>query len=385
MLAQNQSALFLCDRSFGNFPLFIQIAVMIIMLSVFLFLTGISYLFLNRILSKHVELRLENIRDLIAGQLMVDLLNDKVLSTQELNNWASKIRSITPQRRGYNQILIDQIIFYHHNFTGHTSIMLKRLFNKLKLADFVERKLKKNNWVLKAKGLREIQEMIPLAKKDLLKTLINHKNDDLRIEAQATYIRLNQTNPFDFFEHMDEELSIWHQILLFETVTNTPNLVIPKFSQFLGVKNPSLVSFYLKLIAHYQQLDAVGGLINLLNHPSAQLRTEVVNVLGKLDAESAEAALIAKFPLEELNVQLSILETIGKIKSGKQLNFLKTQFLSANNYDMIKATAAALASYPYFNKLELFAELMLQTHPYVRQKQLIINHSANVLAQTDVK
>ncbi|TCC88506.1 hypothetical protein EZ428_17845 [Pedobacter frigiditerrae] len=242
---------------------------MIILLSVFLFLTGISYLFLNRTISKHVELRLKSIRDLVAGQLMVDLLNDKELSTHELNSWASKIISLSRKKRGYNQILIDQIIFYHHNFTGHTTIMLKSLFNKLKLAAYAERKLKKNNWVLKAKGLREIQEMTPITKEDMLKPLINHKNDDLRIEAQATYIRLNQTNPFDFFEHINEELSVWHQILLFETVTNTPNLAIPRFSQFLGVKNPSLVSFYLKLIAHYHQLDAVMALINLLNLSSA--------------------------------------------------------------------------------------------------------------------
>ncbi|RYD80510.1 MAG: DUF4407 domain-containing protein, partial [Sphingobacteriales bacterium] len=111
--------------------------------------------------------------------------------------------------------IIDQIIFYHRNFTDSTEKILGQLFAKLNLIQSAIQKIKTGAWQIKAKGLKEMQEMTPKAEMhDLIDPLLNDENDDLRIEAQSAYLRLNKDHPFDFLTHAQKPLLNWHQILL---------------------------------------------------------------------------------------------------------------------------------------------------------------------------
>ncbi|TKC12751.1 HEAT repeat domain-containing protein [Pedobacter polaris] len=380
MNKQNYSSVKSFYEWFNQYPLFIEIAIVIILLSVVLFIIGNVSLLFKRIFDAYHDVRIKKAKELVTAELTADLMMDDSLTDHDFDKYAIRIRELMLKNRLFKQVLIDQVIFYHRNFTDSTSRILQKLFNQLNLADSALKKLKRGAWELRAKGLKEIQEMMTGESNyvQLLNPLLNDKNNDLRIEAQAAYIRLHKENPFKFLAHTTEELLEWHQILLCEIITNTPNLEVPEFRIYLRSKNESVCSFCIKLIEYYQQLDAIPDLINLLDHPSQKIRAAAVSLLGKLDAEQAERLMIAKFPMEDLKIQLKILESVGEIGSGENLTFLQTQFLESEEFTLVKTAGCALVNYPFFDKEELIQEVnQLDDSPLARET--ILNHCTNVL------
>ncbi len=365
---------------FLNYPLFIQIALVVIVLSVGLFLLANISLASLRIISSYRQFRIQRASTLIRAELTDNLMIKDEVSELDFSRLVKRIKKIVKDKL-VKQVVIDQIIFYRRNFTDNTERLLTRLFFKLNLAENSIHKVKKGSWERKAKGLKELQEMTPgPALSHLVDPLLNDKNPDLRIEAQAAYIRINKDNPFGFLLDATEELLEWHQILLYELITNTPDLAKPVLNAHLKSSNPSVVSFSIKLVIYYQLLDAVPVLISLLDHSIPSIREEVVVSLGNLYVEEAESRLIEKFSKEDSKVQSKILTAIGEIASGKQLDFLIEQFLKANEFLLIKAACGALAAYPGFKKNELLND----TREISPLHEMIMNHCTSVLNTNDV-
>ena len=361
---------------FQNYPAFIEIALITIILSVILLLLTNALLSLERLKDAYRKKRIKRARALVMVELTSDVMMEDEVVEKDFNSLVHQLNTLAVKDKIFNQVVIDEIIYYHRNFTDSTQRLLGKLFSKLNLLENSLNKIKNGTWELKAKGLREIQEM-PASEEvhALVNPLLNSKNHDLRIEAQAAYIRLNKDKPFGFLEHATEELLEWHQIILYELVSNTPELVVLDLKRLLLSKNTSVVSFSIKLIEYYQQLTAIPGLIRLMDHDDIQIREDAVSALGKLDAEEGESKMIEKFPKENLKVQLRILKSVGEIGSGRHLDFLKNQFLKSEEFPIIKTAGCALATYPEFDK-----ESMLSgAHEVSPVRKTIINHCTNVL------
>ncbi|MBG6234257.1 hypothetical protein IWX76_000812 [Pedobacter sp. CAN_A7] len=321
------------------------------------------------------ESRVNRATTLVSDALIDNLMLDEKAAEKDFLPYVDRINSLAIKSSLFNQVVIDQIIYYHRNFTDSTERILKRLFSNLQLSERVILKLKSGSWELQAKGLREMREMKPDYPVDqYIDPILNDQNDDLRIEAQSTYLKLHKNNPFGFLAMATEELLPWHQILLYEIIINTPDLAIPELSTFLKSKNTSVISFSIKLADYYQQLETIPDLIALLDHPDQQIRVDTINVLGKFNAEEAEPYMLKNYPEEELHVQLQVLQSIGLIRSGNQLGFLIEQFVNATEFSIVKTAGCALVVYPEFNTDSLINDPLLS-----EEKQIIISHCANTL------
>ncbi len=363
-------------QSLLGYPLFIQIALVMIVISITLFFFANALLAFERMSSAYRERRINTASKMVNAELTENLMMQDQLSEPALKTLTNNINTMVFSNKLVKQVVIDQIIFYHKNFTDNTERLLNVLFNKLNLIESAIKKVKKGSWELKAKGLKEIQEMetnSPMS--DLIDPLLNDKNHDLRIEAQAAYLRLNKEDPFAFLNFATEELLEWHQIILYEIITNTPELPRPNIIPLLHSTNESVVSFSIKLVVYYQMLDVMPVLIQLMDHPAEKIRKEAITALGNLNVEEAEAKMIAKYPNEDLKVQIRLLTAIGTIGSGKSYHFLKEQFLSSEDFFIIKAAGCALAIYPSFDKEKLLAEV-IGLSPLHHQ---IIEHCTNTL------
>jgi len=361
---------------FQGYPVFIQIALVMIVISVALFLLGNASLAIDRMRASYRKSRESTATAIITAELVGGLMSEEDQSDNEFDKFVNRIKTLTAKSSFFKQVVIDQIIYYHRNFTDSTEHVLDKLFSKLELADSAVRKLKSKSWVRKAKGMREMQEMKPEnSVGKWIDPLLNDPNDDLRIEAQATFLSLNSDDPFAFLSSATEELLPWHQIILFEIVVNTPDLPIPDLRDLLQSKNDSVVSFCIKLAAYYQQLEVIPELISLLDHEDQNMRIDALDVLGKLNAEEAEPVMIRKFPLEDLKVQIKALESVGEIKSGRQLEFLKEQFLDSSDFALIKTAACAIVTYPGFDKDGFLSE----PAQISARRATIMNHCANNL------
>lgn len=360
---------------FQDYPLFIRFALGTITVSVILLMLTNAGLAFQRIADTYRKKHVAKARQLVMAELTSDAMMEEKVSEQDFNALVFQLNILALKNRIFKQVVIDEIIYYHRNFTDNTQAVLKMLFSKLNLLESSVAKVQKGAWELKAKGLREIQEMPALDGMQLVSPLLNHKNHDLRIEAQAAYIRLNKDKPFEFLAETTEELLEWHQIILYELVSNTPELTIPDLKPLLLSKNISVVAFTIKLIEYHQQLSAIPGLIKLLDHEDTHLRALAVSALGRLDAEEGESKMVGKFHGEELKVQLRILKSVGEIGSGRHLDFLKEQFLQSEDFPVIKTAGCALAIYPDFDK----ATILDGANDVSQVRKTIINHCTNTL------
>lgn len=259
-----------------------------------------------------------------------DMLTSLIIHGEEekgekyvVSNYISRFNKLPIQRKRVRNILVDEIKVYHSNFTGFTSDVLRELFLRLNLKKYSLKKMESKYWEVQVEGVRETSQFWLLEYESEISKLTDHEHEIVRMEAQAAYVKINRETPFKFLDTLRGRLLPWHQLILFEIVTKAQNVKIPLFGKWLNSYNDSIVIFSLKLISHYQQLDAIDKIIALLKHPSEEIRILAVNVIGKLEAEFIENVIYEVFFVDSHKVKLEVLKSIGKISSGKYLNFLK--------------------------------------------------------------
>ncbi|WP_423148183.1 HEAT repeat domain-containing protein [Rubrolithibacter danxiaensis] len=237
---------------------------------------------------------------------------------------------IPVRNAGVRKILKKELLTYHANFTGTTQHVLRELYIRLKLDKYARKELKSRFWEKQIEAIRELTQM---SVNEEAENILQYANDEiaqLRMEAQAAYVKLSRQDQFRFLEEAKERILDWHQLVLFDVITRTKNIKIPSFVKYLHSKNDSVVLLCLKLINHYQQLEAIPQLIDLLKHKNLAVRSLIIEVLAKMEAEMAEEDLFTIYPQQPLGIQLHILHAFGKIGSGNYLRFLVQESDSEN-------------------------------------------------------
>jgi HEAT repeat protein len=173
-----------------------------------------------------------------------------------------------------------------------------------------------------------------------------------------------------------EPLLMWDQVELFKIISTTEHIAIPNFAQWITYSsNKSIVSFCLKLVVHYNQISAVPAVVRLLDTKDHYLRADAINCIGKLKIEDVEDKLLHMYNSQPLNCRLEILKAIGRINSGRNVDFLRQEFLHATDFDVRKHAAKSLIKNQWAAK-GLIQELI---DTATAENKLILKHSMNPL------
>ncbi len=225
-------------------------------------------------------------------------------------------------------MLTVEILNYHSNFTGKTADVLKGLYLSLKLDKQAKKDLKSNHWEKKIKAIREITQLNLRSEAETILKFTDEDNAQLRMEAQAAFVKLSDDNPFRFLDRARERILDWHQLVLFEVITKTKNIQIPSFAKWLSSKNDTVVMLCLKLVNHYQQWEAIPDMVLLFKHANLKIRAKAIENIGKMEAEMVEESLFEMYYNQPLEIKLKVIEAIGRIASGTYLDFLKSRAYS---------------------------------------------------------
>ena len=364
---------------FLGLPVIIQIAV------VFIFISSASILFIQvriwftrykgYLLQKRLSVLVPLIDNLISEHIILrnDVIhNNTSVDSIELNTDAFRLSVFRKAKN--KQVLIDRLISYRKGFSGSTGALLRKVYLELDLDKVSFKKMKRSQWNMKVRGIRELTDMdISISDVNIL-PLTNSKRNELRSEARNAYIKLSKNEPFKFFDVSTEPLLKWDQIELFKTITTTENIALPNFARWVTYSsNKSVVSFCLKLIVHYNQIDAGPAVVKLLDNKDHVLRAEAINCLGKLKYEEVEQQLLHIYSNQPLNCQLEILKAIGRMETRNSIQFLKQEFLYSTDFDIRKNAARSLVRNAPQNLID---ELMASSSA---EGQLILKHSMNPL------
>lgn len=373
--------LFLAYEQFSLLPLFIEIALILIFVAVMATLIAYGSILIRRYNASVYNKRLAHlsplIEDLITEQVLLNENLGKDIPVEEIGFDQKAISNKIFRKPAVRQILIDTLIRYRKNFRGEVGELLRKLYIDMNLVEDSFSKLRTFKWETKIKALVELTQMdIPISDSMLL-PLTNSVNPTLRAASRNAYIQLSKNEPFKFFDIATEPILPWDQMEMFKIITTTKDITIPNFSRWVSYSNnKSIVTFCLRLIAHYDQQSAVPSVMELLSTKDHQFRAHAINCLGKLSAEIAEEKLVTMYTSQPVNCQIEILKAIGRIASGKHLEFLKNEFLFSNSFDVQMNAARSIIRHNSQISRLMINEIMETTN---EENQLIIRHCQNPL------
>ncbi len=373
--------LFLAYEQFSLLPLFIEIALIFIFLAIMATIIAYISILFRRYNSYVYQKRLSHlspiIEDLITEQVLLNENLGKDIPIEEIEFDQQAITNKIFRKPAVRQILIDTLIRYRKNFRGEVGELLRKLYIDMNLVEDSFAKLRTFKWETKIKALVELTQMdIPISDSMLL-PLTNSQNPTLRAASRNAYIQLSKNEPFKFFDVATEPILPWDQLEMFKIITTTKDITIPNFSRWVSYSNnKSIVTFCLKLIAHYDQQSAIPAIIDLLQTRDHQFRAHAINCLGKLSAEVAEEKLVTFYTSQPVNCQIEILKALGRIASGRHLEFLKQEFLFSSNFEVQMNAARAIIRHNSQHSRLMLNEIMETT---TEENQLIIKHCQNPL------
>lgn len=368
-------------EQFSLLPLFIEIALAFIVIAILATFIAYGVILRKRyqgyVHEKRVAFISPKIEDLITEQVLLNEKLGKDVATENIEFDPAALSDKMYKKPFVRQILIDTLIAYRKNFRGEVGELLRKLYIDMDLQKDSFNKMKTVRWEKKIKAVMELTQMDISISDVTILPLTNSGNPSLRAAARNAYIQLSKNEPFKFFDVATEPLLPWDQLEMFKIITTTKDIAIPNFSRWVSYSaNKSVVSFCLKLIAHYDQQSAIPAVMDLLNNKDHYFRADAINCLGKLSAEAAEEKLVKIYTNQPLNCQLEILKALGSIASGKHFEFLKSEFLYSSNFDIRMQSARAIIRHNTQNSRLLVEELMEMSHD---ENQLILKHCLNPL------
>ncbi|MEI3796956.1 MULTISPECIES: HEAT repeat domain-containing protein [unclassified Chitinophaga] len=333
--------------TFREAPLAIRLAMIFIIVAVLVTLLAYFSILRSRFLGyqrrKRLDYLLPKIDNLIIDEIMAhpEVAAGTPASQIQLN--LDGFQELPLHKKWARQATTNRIIHFRRNVRGNAGHLLRNLYIQLELNKDTMKQMKSPKWARKVRALTEFIDMdIPVADVTIL-PLTNSRNRELRAAARHAYIKLSKNEPFKFFDVVTDPLLMWDQVELFRIITTTEDISIPNFARWVTYSsNKSVVSFCLKLIVHYNQLPAVPAVIKLLDTKDHYLRADAINCLGKLKAPDVEDRLVSMYSSQPLQCQIEILKAVGRISSGRQVDFLKQEFLHSTNFDLRKAAAKSL-------------------------------------------
>jgi len=366
---------------FGYLPLFIEIALTFIIIAITSTISAYLVIITKRYRGYVKEKRLAHISPIVEAMITEQvLLNEDLEKNVPVENIEFDSNAISKpmyKRAWVRQILIDILIQYRKNFGGEVGFLLRKLYLDMNLQKDSFAKLKSFKWERKIKALSELTQLdIPISDATIL-PLTNSKNPSLRVAARNAYIQLSKNEPFKFFDIATEPLLPWDQLDMFRIITSTKEIAIPSFSRWVSYSNnKSVISFCLKLIAHYDQQTAIPAVMDLLSNRDHYFRADAINCLGKLSAEEAEGRLVKMYSNQPLNCQIEILKALGRIASGRHLDFLRHEFIYSTNFDARMNAARSIIKHNT-EKSRTIVEELIKT--VTSENQLILKHCNNPL------
>ena len=346
MFSDLVNLVFSAYEQFSYLPLFIQIAIIFIYIAVISTVIAYCVIMYRRWKGYVEEKRMNFIRpkieEMITEQVLINE-NLEIKPVDEIEFDQAALNDLAFKKKWVRQAIIDILIQYRRNFRGEVGELLRKLYLDMGLTKESFDKLKDLRWEIQIKALTELTKMDITISDVTILPLTNSLKPELRAAARNAYVQLSKNEPFKFFDIATEPLLPWDQLELFKIITTTKDIPIPNFSRWVSYsENKSIISFCLKLISHYDQRTAIPAVMGILDNKDHYFRADAINCLGKLSAEAAEDKMLSIYNTQPLNCQLEILKAIGRIASGRHIDFLKQEFLYSYNFDIRMSAARSL-------------------------------------------
>lgn len=276
----------------------------------------------------------------------------------------------------FRNLFLQKLAESEKKFSGAAQNKLKDLFRAYGLQEEALKKLSQKKVHLIAGGIQELTAMNVEEALPKIATFLSHPSAQVYQEAQYAIVHFKGFEGLHFLDSISSRISEWQQLRLLISINHIPDHSSEHIKSWMESSNDSVVIFTLKLLRKFQILSLYSSVINLLDHPSSEVRIQAVQTLLSLENSSTITHLMEVYPNQQVEVQKEILKVMKKSKDQHSTDFLKDQLL--NNTDSgVKVYAAealcALEKQEYLaaiSQKETSSEELIQIIKYALQEKV---------------
>ncbi|WP_343658509.1 HEAT repeat domain-containing protein [Chryseobacterium sp.] len=257
----------------------------------------------------------------------------------------------------FRNLFLQKLAESEKKFSGAAQEKLKDLFREYGLQEEALKKLHQKKIHLIAGGIQELTAMNVEDALPKISTFLSHPSAQVYQEVQYAMVHFKGFEGLHFLNSITSKISEWQQLRLLISITHIPENSGDTIKSWMESSNDSVVIFTLKLLRKFQMLSLYSSVIDLLEHPSSEVRIQAVQTLLSLENPSTIAHLMEVYPDQPTEVQKEILRVIKKSKDQCSTDFLKDQLLNTSDSGVKVCAAEALCA---LEKQDYLAEISQQ-------------------------
>lgn len=270
-------------------------------------------------LSNTIKNRLERF-DLLYTQMYERALTGYIFQEYDLESAVKRIKHIKYPRN--RKVLIAVLFNFKKNLSGDLNDKLLDVFFRLELEKDSIRKTESYSFYRRILGIRELTNLYPKVAFPVVEAHINEENDELRAEAQTSYVRLNQEEPFRFLGSLRKPFTRWTQLTSFY-IFRLHKLPAPSFVEYLKSDQYNVQNFSLRMIIFFQQIENAQEIIKMLDAKREMTRFLAIRAVNELGIQEAKPRLKEMYEKETYKNQLEIIKGFLHTGDAGDFDFLE--------------------------------------------------------------
>jgi hypothetical protein len=241
---------------------------------------------------------------------------------QEFDVEAAVLRIKKIHRPQNRKIFVSVLFNFQKNLSGDSDQKILDIFSRLGLYKDALKKTKSGSSYRRIIGLRNLTNLYPSGAFPIIESHINDKNDELRAEAQTSYVRLNHEEPFRFMKYLRKPFTRWTQLTTFY-IFKLHKLPAPCFAEYLQSDLYNVQNFSLRMITYFQQKENAEEIIKLLDAKRELTRFLAIKAINELGIHEAKSILKERFEKETYKNRQEIVKALQHIGDADDFGFLE--------------------------------------------------------------
>lgn len=312
-----------------------ELVVGIYILLILLFLI-IIYTLLKSIIEYKIITKKNKWNAIIDQEIYETILDDEPNSNTDFTDYLKS--------SSFKHYFIKKLLKAEQNFSGNSKENIRNLFDHYQLKKISLQKLNSQKDYEIAEAIQEVTAMNHVETLPKIKSMLQHKNDLVRSEAQYGLVKFSGFEGLFFLDNLQEQLTDWQQLKLLDAITILPNNneVETIISNWLKSSNQSVKILTMKLIRKFQLLQMHDLVADNLHDSDEKVVEETIKTLVRIEDDSTSKLLIEQYETCNEKFQIQILKALEKISNPENNTFLETQAKENPSFSVKKASVKAL-------------------------------------------
>lgn len=312
-----------------------ELIVGIYILLILLFLI-IIYTLLKSIIEYKIITKKNKWNAIIDQEIYETILDDEPNSNTDFTDYLKS--------SSFKHYFIKKLLKAEQNFSGNSKENIRNLFDHYQLKKISLQKLNSQKDYEIAEAIQEVTAMNHVETLPKIKSMLQHKNDLVRSEAQYGLVKFSGFEGLFFLDNLQEQLTDWQQLKLLDAITILPNNneVETIISNWLKSSNQSVKILTMKLIRKFQLLQMHDLVADNLHDSDEKVVEETIKTLVRIEDDSTSKLLIEQYETCNEKFQIQILKALEKISNPENNTFLETQAKENPSFSVKKASVRAL-------------------------------------------